>query len=129
MLFLGAGALIHAVHSNDLMDMGGLKKLMPKTYWSLFAACLAIGGIFPFSGFWSKDAVLLAALQSGHYVTFAVGLITGGLTAFYMFRFFFLAFHGAPRSDMHDVHEDPWMTIPIMVLTIPTISAGLLEHF
>jgi NADH-quinone oxidoreductase subunit L len=129
MLFLGAGALIHAVHSNDLMAMGGLKKLMPKTYWSLLAACLAIGGIFPFSGFWSKDAILLAALQSGHYVTFGVGLVTGGLTAFYMFRFFFLAFHGEARSELHDVHEDPWMTFSIVALTIPTLGAGLLEHF
>ncbi len=129
MLFLGAGSLIHAVHSNDLMDMGGLKKLMPKTYWSLLAACLAIGGIFPFSGFWSKDAILLASLQSGHYVTFGVGLITGGLTAFYMFRFFFLAFHGEARSKLHNVHEDPWMTFPIVALTIPTLGAGLFEHF
>jgi NADH-quinone oxidoreductase subunit L len=129
MLFLGAGALIHAVHSNNLMAMGGLKKLMPRTYWSLLAACLAIGGIFPFSGFWSKDAILLAALQSGHYVTFGVGLVTGGLTAFYMFRFFFLAFHGEARSELHDVHEDPWMTFSIVALTIPTLGAGLLEHF
>ncbi|MCK4839458.1 MAG: NADH-quinone oxidoreductase subunit L, partial [Desulfobulbaceae bacterium] len=129
MLFLGAGALIHAVHSNDLMDMGGLKRLMPKTYWSLLAACLAIGGIFPFSGFWSKDAILLAALQSGHYLTFGVGLVTGGLTAFYMFRFFFLAFHGQARSQLYGVHEDPWMTFPIVALTIPTLGAGLFEHF
>ena len=129
MLFLGAGALIHAVHNNDLMAMGGIRKLMPKTYWSLLVACLAIGGIFPFSGFWSKDVILLAALQSGHYVTFGVGLVTGGLTAFYMFRFFFLAFHGEARSKLHDVHEDPWMTFSIVALTIPTLGAGLLEHF
>jgi len=129
MLFLGAGSVIHAVHSNDIMKMGGLKTLMPKTYWSLLAACLAIGGVFPFSGFWSKDAILLAALQSGHNFTFLVGLITGGLTAFYMFRFFFLTFHGQPRSEFHDVREDPWMTIPIVILTVPTVTAGLLEHF
>ncbi|MEA2114779.1 MAG: NADH-quinone oxidoreductase subunit L [Thermodesulfobacteriota bacterium] len=129
MLFLGAGSIIHSVHSNDIMKMGGLKTLMPKTYWSLLAACLAIGGVFPFSGFWSKDAILLAALQSGHNFTFLVGLLTGGLTAFYMFRFFFLTFHGEARSEFHDVHEDPWMTIPIVILTVPTITAGLLEHF
>ncbi len=129
MLFLGAGAIIHAVHSNDIMKMGGLKKLMPKTYWSLFVACLAIAGLFPLSGFWSKDAILLASLQSGHYITFLVGLVTGALTAFYMFRFFFLIFHGEARSELHDVHEDPWMTWPIMVLTVPTIFAGVLEHF
>ncbi|WP_417914890.1 NADH-quinone oxidoreductase subunit L [Candidatus Electronema sp. JM] len=128
MLFLGAGAVIHAVHSNDILKMGGLKRLMPKTYWSLLAACLAIAGVFPLSGFWSKDAILLAALQSGHYVAFLVGLITGGLTAFYMFRFFFLIFHGEARSHLHHVHEDPWMTWPIVALTVPTIFAGLLEH-
>ncbi|MEN8189302.1 MAG: NADH-quinone oxidoreductase subunit L [Thermodesulfobacteriota bacterium] len=129
MLFLGAGSVIHAVHSNNIMDMGGLKKLMPRTYWSLLVACLAIGGLFPLSGFWSKDAILLAALQSGHKTTFLVGLVTGGLTAFYMFRLFFLTFHGEPRSELHDVHEDPWMTLPIVILTVPTVTAGLLEHF
>ncbi|XOF33832.1 MAG: NADH-quinone oxidoreductase subunit L [Candidatus Electrothrix sp. YB6] len=128
MLFLGAGSIIHVVHSNDIMKMGGLKSLMPRTYWSLLAACLAIAGVFPFSGFWSKDAILLSALQSGHTVTFLVGLVTGGLTAFYMFRFFFLIFHGEARSELHEVHEDPWMTWPIVVLTVPTIFAGLLEH-
>ncbi|VAW39195.1 NADH-ubiquinone oxidoreductase chain L [hydrothermal vent metagenome] len=128
MLFLGAGVIIHAVHSNDIMAMGGLKRLMPKTYWSLLTACLAIGGIFPFSGFWSKDAILLTALQSGHYIVCAVGLVTGGLTAFYIFRFFFLIFHGQARSKLHDVHETPWMTFPIMALTIPTVTAGMLEH-
>jgi NADH-quinone oxidoreductase subunit L len=129
MLFLGAGSIIHAVHSNDIMKMGGLKALMPRTYWSLLAACLAIAGVFPFSGFWSKDAILLASLQSGHYITFLVGLLTGGLTAFYMFRFFFLIFHGEARSQLHDVHEDPWMTWAIIALTVPTLFAGLLEHF
>jgi NADH-quinone oxidoreductase subunit L len=128
MLFLGAGAVIHAVHSNDILKMGGLKQLMPKTYWSLLAACLAIAGVFPLSGFWSKDAILLAALQSGHWFTFLIGLITGGLTAFYMFRFFFLIFHGEARSHLHHVHEDPWMTWPIVALTVPTIFAGVLEH-
>ncbi|GBE12158.1 NADH-quinone oxidoreductase subunit L [bacterium BMS3Bbin14] len=128
MLFLGAGAIIHAVHSNDIMDMGGLRRLMPKTYWSLLTACLAIGGIFPFSGFWSKDAILLAALQSGHYIVCAVGLATGGLTAFYIFRFFFLTFHGRARSKFHDVRENSWMTFSIMALTIPTVTAGMLEH-
>lgn len=128
MLFLGAGAVIHVVHSNDILQMGGLKRQMPRTYWSLLAACLAIGGVFPFSGFWSKDMILLASLQSGHWITFLVGLITGGLTAFYMFRFFFLIFHGEARSQLHHVHEDPWMTWPIIALTVPTILAGLLEH-
>jgi NADH-quinone oxidoreductase subunit L len=128
MLFLGAGVIIHAVHTNDLLKMGGLKQRLPKTYWSLLVGCLAIAGVFPLSGFWSKDAILLATLQSGHYITFMLGLITGVLTAFYMFRFFFLIFHGEARSPQHHVHEDPWMVWPIMLLTIPTVFAGLLEH-
>ncbi len=129
MLFLGAGSIIHAVHTNDIMDLGGLKSVMPKTHWSLLAACLAIAGLFPLSGFWSKDLILLAALQSGHFITFTVGLVTGCLTSFYMFRFFFLIFYGKARSKYHKVHEDPWMSIPILILTIPTICAGILEHF
>jgi len=133
MLFLGAGALIHAVHSNDLDDMGGLRKKMPLTFISMLLACLAIAGIPPFSGFWSKDEILQAALQSHSYVVFAVGLFTGGLTAFYMFRLFFLAFFGKSRThhdahSHHEIHEDPWMTTPIVLLTIPTVFAGFFSR-
>jgi len=134
MLFLGAGALIHAVHSNDLDQMGGLRKKMPFTFWSMLAATVAIAGIPPLSGFWSKDEILLAAWQSESYVAFGVGLLTGGLTAFYMFRLFFLAFfgksraahddHGHGHEKAHEIHEDPWMTTPIVLLTIPTLFAG-----
>lgn len=131
LLFLGAGAVIHAVHNNNLTHMGGLRKQLPKTYWSMLIACLAISGIYPFSGFWSKDAILLGALQSGHYFTFGVGLLVGGLTALYMFRFFFLIFHGEPRHEAHaPLHEDPIMTLPIMILAVPSALAGLMsEHF
>ena len=130
LLFLGAGAIIHAVHSNDLTRMGGLRKKLPKTYWSMLIACLAISGIYPFAGFWSKDAILLGALQSGHHLTFGVGLLVGGLTALYMFRFFFLIFHGESHQPAHAVHEDPIMTLPIMVLAVPSAIAGLVaEHF
>jgi len=138
MLFLGAGALIHAVHSNDLDSMGGLRKKMPFTFVSMGLATLSISGIPPLSGFWSKDEILLAAWQSGSYVVFAVGLLTGGLTAFYMFRLFFLAFFGKSRAHAHHdfhghdkhpqpelkIHEDPWMTTPIVLLAIPTVFAG-----
>lgn len=125
MLFLGAGSIIHAVHSNDLDQMGGLRKHMPYTYFSMLIACLAIAGVPPFSGFWSKDEILLTAWQGGHYSVFALGLATGGLTAFYMFRLFFLAFHGEAR-DKHasHAHEDPWMTFPIVALAIPSACAG-----
>lgn len=125
MLFLGAGSLIHAVHSNDLDQMGGLRKVMPYTYFSLLVACLAIAGVPPFSGFWSKDEILLTAWQSGHYSVFAIGLFTGGLTAFYMFRLFFLAFHGKARNaHAAHAHEDPWMTVPIVALAIPSAIGG-----
>ena len=124
MLFLIAGQIIHVVHSNNIWDMGGLRKKMPFTYISCLIACLAIGGIFPFSGFWSKDEIILAALQGGHTTIFALGLFVGGLTAFYMFRLFFVTFHGTARKELHHVHEDPFMTFPIVVLAIPSAAIG-----
>jgi NADH-quinone oxidoreductase subunit L len=124
MLFLGAGSIIHAVHSNDLDAMGGLRKKMPFTYVSLLLAALAIGGFPGLSGFFSKDEIIVTAWQSGHQAIAVLGLLVGGMTAFYMFRFFFLIFHGEPRSDLHHAHEDKFMTIPIVILTIPTVIAG-----
>lgn len=125
MLFLGAGALIHAVHSNSLADMGGLRKQMPLTFAAMLLATLAIAGIPPLSGFWSKDEILLAAWQTESYGVFSIALLTGGLTSFYMFRLFFLAFTGKSRAHgHHHVHEDKWMTTPILLLTIPTVFAG-----
>ena len=125
MLFLVAGSLIHQVHSNDLDAMGGLGKKMPWTYWSSLIACLAISGVPPFSGFFSKDEILLSAFQNGHFVVFGVALFTSGLTAFYMFRLFFLAFHGEPRSaGVAHAHEDKAMTFPIVALAIPSLGAG-----
>lgn len=124
MLFLAAGAAIHAAHSNLIDHMGGLKKQLPWTYVSVLLACLAIAGVFPFSGFFSKDEILLAAYLGGHRIVFGIGLLTGGLTAFYMFRFFFLIFHGAPRGHTGHAHEDPLMTLPIVILAIPSVIAG-----
>ena len=134
LLFLAAGIMIHAVHSNSLEDMGGLRKHLPYTYWSVLAACLAIAGIFPFSGFWSKDAILLAAFQGGPHVTFGLGLAAGGLTAFYMFRFFFLAFHGPARPGRKIDGENPLMALPVIILAIPSVIAGyygnsFFEHY
>jgi NADH-quinone oxidoreductase subunit L len=130
MLFLVAGAVIHAVHSNNLDEMGGLRKKMPFTYFSCLIACLAIAGIPPFSGFWSKDEILLSAWAAGNYVVFFTGLLTGGLTAFYMFRMFFLAFHGKARNEHAASHakEDPWMTFPIVALAIPAAGIGFISH-
>ena len=126
MLFLIAGSVIHAVHSNNLDEMGGLRKKMPFAYFSCLIACLAIAGVPPFSGFWSKDEILLSAWAAGNYPVFFAGLFTGGLTAFYMFRMFFLTFHGAPRSDAH-AHEDKWMTVPIVILAIPSAIIGFVS--
>lgn len=127
MLFLIAGALIHQVHSNDLNAMGGLRKKMPWTYAASLIACLAIAGIPPFSGFYSKDEILISAYQAGHPIIFACALFTSFLTAFYMFRLFFLAFHGKMRSiPKHPVHESLLMTLPILLLTIPTLFSGFL---
>ncbi len=127
MLFLVAGSLIHQVHTNDLDAMGGLRKKMPWTYVSCLLACLAIAGIPPFAGFFSKDEILMTTFQSGHYVVFAVALFTSALTAFYMFRLFFLAFHGKARSEhTTHAHEDLAMTLPIVALAIPSALAGLL---
>ncbi|MDR0518395.1 MAG: NADH-quinone oxidoreductase subunit L [Fibromonadaceae bacterium] len=130
MLFLIAGSVIHAVHSNSLDEMGGLRKKMPFAYFSCLVACLAIAGIPPFSGFWSKDEVLLSAWAAGNYAVFFAGLLTGGITAFYMFRMFFLAFHGETRNKhaASHTHEDPWMTFPIVVLAIPAAVIGFASH-
>ena len=136
-LFLIAGSLIHQVHTNDLDAMGGLRKKMPLTYWSSLICVLAIAGIPPFSGFFSKDEIILTAFQGHHYVVFALALLTSGLTTFYMFRLFFLAFHGKPRcksvAEGH-VHEDFFMTLPIVILAVPALLSGLLgkglfEHY
>jgi len=130
MLFLMAGQVIHIVHTNDIWKMGGLRKGMPLTFFSCLIACLAIAGIFPFSGFWSKDEIILAALQGGHYLTFGVGLIVGGLTAFYMFRLFFVVFLGKTRgeSEGHSwhIHQEPFMTFSIVVLAVPSLIIGWL---
>lgn len=129
MLFLVAGSLIHQVSTNDLDQMGGLRKKMPWTYFAALIACLSISGIPPFSGFFSKDEILSGALQNGHPAIFAIGLFTSLLTAFYMFRLFFLAFHGTPRSEAvraGHVHEDFAMTLPIVCLAIPSAASGFL---
>lgn len=128
-LFLIAGSLIHQVHTNDLDAMGGLRKKMPVTYICTLISILAISGIPPFSGFFSKDEIILAAFQGHHYVVFGLALFTSGLTTFYMFRLFFLAFHGEPRHEgvkAGHVHEDFAMTLPVVILAVPALLSGLL---
>jgi len=126
LLFLGAGVVIHAVHSNDIAAMGGLRRDLPVTYATGLLACLAISGVFPLSGFWSKDEILLAAWQSGHLLTFATGLAVSMLTALYMFRLFFRVFHGPARHGRgRATREDLFMAAPMVVLALPTVFSGL----
>jgi NADH-quinone oxidoreductase subunit L len=126
LMFLGAGSVIHALHEKqNIWDMGGLWKKMPITGWTFFIGVLAISGIPPFAGFWSKDELLANALQNGHPVIYAVGLFTAFLTAFYMCRLFFVAFMGPEKSENHP-HESPWtMTIPLIILAIFSTVGGL----
>ncbi len=125
-LFLGSGSVIHAVHSQDIQEMGGLRKKMPITFVTFLIATLAISGVPGFSGFYSKDMILAAALEFGmrsanplHMVFFIGALFTAGLTAFYMFRLVILTFFGAPK-DHHKydhAHESPAsMWVPLVVL-------------
>ncbi len=126
LLFLGAGAVIHAVHTNNIWNMGGLRKKMPITHATFLIAVLAISGIWPLAGFFSKDEILTAALEGKHYVHFAGGLFVAGLTAFYMARIYFLTFWGAGRSHSVDhAHEAPLpMLIPLVILAALSIGAG-----
>jgi NADH-quinone oxidoreductase subunit L len=126
LLFLGAGAVIHAVHSNEMERMGGLRKFMPITHITFLVACLAIAGIPPFSGFFSKDEILTAAFAHDK-VIFAVMWVVAGLTAFYMFRLYFRIFWGADRKYDHAPHEAPAvMTIPLIIFAVMTCFVGFI---
>ncbi|MHB1407692.1 MAG: NADH-quinone oxidoreductase subunit L, partial [Desulfitobacteriaceae bacterium] len=132
LMFLGAGSVIHALHEKqNIWDMGGLWKKMPITGWTFFIGVLAISGVPPFAGFWSKDEILAAALHNGHPVIYAVGLFTAFLTAFYMSRLFFVAFTGPSKPENHP-HESPWtMTLPLIILGALSVVGGLValpEH-
>lgn len=124
LLFLGAGAIIHAVHTNNIFEMGGLRKYQPITHITFLIACLAISGIPPFAGFFSKDEILSATFAS-HPIYFGIALIVAGLTAFYMFRLYFIVFWGKEKSYAHEPHEAPAvMWIPMSVLAIGSVFAG-----
>jgi NADH-quinone oxidoreductase subunit L len=126
LLFLGAGAIIHMVHSNEMKDMGGLKKLMPITHASFLIACLAIAGIPPFAGFFSKEAILHAA-HHNHPGFYYIALFTSMLTAFYMFRLYFNIFWNK-ESHHHSNHgEGTWsMKLPLIILGIASILVGFI---
>ena len=126
LLFLGAGAIIHAVHSNYFTDMGGLRKYLPITHITFLIACLTIAGIPPFSGFFSKDEILAAAF-SHNKLLFAVEYAVAGITAFYMFRLYFNIFWGEDTRYDHTPHEAPaTMTIPLIVLAIGAAVSGFI---
>jgi NADH-quinone oxidoreductase subunit L len=128
LLFLAAGSVIHAMSGEqDLMKMGGLKNHIPKTFWTMLIGAIAIAGIPPLAGFFSKDEILWQAFQK-NWVFWAVGIAAATMTAFYMFRLIFLTFFGKSRMDHHTqehVHESPGsMTIPLIILAFLSIIGG-----
>ncbi|MDR0686763.1 MAG: NADH-quinone oxidoreductase subunit L [Dysgonamonadaceae bacterium] len=128
LLFLGAGSVIHAVHSNELSAMGGLHRYMKVTSWTFLIACLAISGIPPFSGFFSKDEILAAAFH-GHPVIFWTLLVVAGLTAFYMFRLYFGIFRNGEREYVggHKPKESPVvMLLPLIFLAVLSVFSGFI---
>ncbi|MBE3140013.1 MAG: NADH-quinone oxidoreductase subunit L, partial [Thermoplasmata archaeon] len=126
LLFLGAGAIIHAVHTNYMTEMGGLRKYLPITHMTFLIACLTIAGIPPLSGFFSKDEILAAAFHSNKLL-FAVEYAVAGLTAFYMFRLYFSIFWGKDTHYHHTPHEaSATMTIPLIVLAIGSVFTGFI---
>jgi NADH-quinone oxidoreductase subunit L len=141
LLFLAAGSVIHALGGvQDMREMGGLRKKLPITFWTMTAAVFSISGFFPFAGFFSKDAILAATFQSPHggKALWFVGLVTAGLTSFYMFRLWYMTFFGEaryqePAADHaghtahggHGVHESPWiMFLPLVILGILSVIGG-----
>jgi NADH-quinone oxidoreductase subunit L len=126
LLFLGAGAVIHAVHSNEMGEMGGLRKYMPVTNLTFLIACFAISGIPPFSGFFSKDEILAAA-NHHDMILYATLLAVAGLTAFYMFRLYLCIFWGKKREYHHKPQEAPWiMLTPLVFLAVLSCVTGFI---
>lgn len=126
LLFLGAGSVIHAIHRQNILEMGGIGRSMRTTAWTFAIGGLALSGIPPFSGFWSKD-MILAAAYDGHPILFTVGLLTAFLTALYMARLFFLVFAGKPRSQMEARESPAVMTIPLIILAALSILSGFVD--
>jgi NADH-quinone oxidoreductase subunit L len=139
LLFLAAGSIIHAIHTNNLSEMGGLRKVMPWTFTTFTIGALALAGIIPLSGFWSKDEILTDAWRAGFgggvegvatsqavaQVVFVVGVITAFLTAFYVARMLWLAFGGAYRGAGHPHESDGIILVPLVVLAIGSVFAGV----
>jgi len=132
LLFLGAGAVIHFIHSNEMKDMGGLRKYLPITHITFLIACLAIAGVPPFAGFFSKEEILLAAYQHNPAI-YWIALITSGLTAFYMFRLYFSIFWNKEHQPHGEHHGEGGfaMMMPLVLLAIGAAFAGFIPfgHF
>jgi NADH-quinone oxidoreductase subunit L len=127
LLFLGSGSLIHAVHSNNMSEMGGLRKLMPTTYRTFLIGSLALAGIFPLAGFFSKDEILLGAAKNGYPLFLWVGLIGAAMTAAYMTRACYLVFAGEYRGHGHPHESPPSMAVPLRILAVLSVAAGWLS--
>lgn len=132
LLFLGAGSVIYAVHhKQDIWQMGGLKEKMPTTYWTFLIGTLALCGVFPLSGFFSKDAILASAADvshGGNAILFAIGVFVAALTTWYMMRLFFVTFHGQARSEAaeHATESPSVMRLPLIILAVASAVAGFL---
>ena len=129
LLFLGAGSVIHGLHEEqNIWKMGGLKKKMPVTFWTFILGTLALSGVPPFSGFYSKDSIFAQALHQHNYVLFTVAVLVAALTTFYMFRLFFVAFLGEPRTEQaRHAHESPKvMTLPLLALAVFAVIGGFI---
>ena len=129
LLFLGAGSVILALHhEQDIWKMGGLRKKMPVTYWTFLVGTLALAGVVPFSGFYSKDAILGLAADQHAYGRFALGVVVAVLTTFYMFRLVFVAFGGAVRSDAagHAHESPPVILFPLRILAFFSVIGGVI---
>ena len=130
LLFLGSGSVIHAVHEEqDMNRMGGLWRKIPITHWTMLIGTIAIAGIPPLAGFFSKDEILGEAFKFEDYWVWAIGLVVAGMTAFYMWRLMGKTFYGESHVDPHvepKIHESPWqMTVPLILLAIPSILLGM----
>jgi NADH-quinone oxidoreductase subunit L len=124
LLFLGAGSVIHAVHSNNMSEMGGLRARMPTTYWTMLIGSLALAGVIPLAGFWSKDELLVVADEAGKGWLFWILLATALLTAYYTTRMVVRTFFGSYRGHAHPHESPPSMTGPLVFLAACTVAVG-----
>jgi NADH-quinone oxidoreductase subunit L len=134
LLFLGSGSVIHAVHEEqDMNRMGALWRKIPITHWTMLIGAIAIAGIPPLAGFWSKDEILADAFKNGFQWVWVIGVLVAVMTGFYMFRLMGKTFYGESHVDPHvepKIHESPWtMTLPLILLAIPSIFLGLAIGF